>query len=230
MNRHINMRQRRPLSRKHPSAYLLGAQLLSLLLYVVLDDNPTGRALLGAFGVLVLVVVFWVVNRSRTVRWIAWLLVAPAFVVSLLAVFIPRPTLVMWAALLEAIVYIYAAGSLIAYMMEDYRVTVDELYAAGATFTLLAWGYANAYLACETWRPGSFTTGIDPASTWTFIEFLSLSFTNLTATGLGDLLPVSTLARVLVMLEQFSGIGYVAVVVSRLIGLTISNRRTRNTP
>ena len=47
-------------------------------------------------------------------------------------------------------------------------------------------------------------------------------FTNLSAVGLGDVIPLSPTARVLVMLEQFAGVGYVAVVVSRLIGLTIS--------
>jgi hypothetical protein len=62
---------------------------------------------------------------------------------------------------------------------------------------------------------------IYPGEPWTFLELLSLSFTNLSATGLGDIVPVTPPARVLVMLEQFSGIGYVAVVVSRLIGMTI---------
>jgi hypothetical protein len=56
------------------------------------------------------------------------------------------------------------------------------------------------------------------------VELLFLSFTNLSATGLGDVMPVSTTARVLAMLEQFTGVGYVAVVVSRLIGLTIQTQ------
>jgi hypothetical protein len=54
---------------------------------------------------------------------------------------------------------------------------------------------------------------------------MSLSFTNLSATGLGDILPITPLARVLVMLEQFSGVGYVAVVVSRLIGMSLTIRK-----
>jgi hypothetical protein len=54
-----------------------------------------------------------------------------------------------------------------------------------------------------------------------------LSFASLTATGLGDILPITPLARVLVMLEQFAGIGYIAVVVSRLIGMTIVKQRGR---
>ena len=38
---------------------------------------------------------------------------------------------------------------------------------------------------------------------------------------MGDVLPITSRARVLVMLEQFAGVAYIAVVVSRLIGLTI---------
>jgi hypothetical protein len=65
----------------------------------------------------------------------------------------------------------------------------------------------------------------NPDQPRTFLELLFLSFTNLTAAGLGDILPVTPIARVLVMLEQFAGIGYVAVVVSRLIGLTLIQQR-----
>ena len=39
--------------------------------------------------------------------------------------------------------------------------------------------------------------------------------------GLGDVLPVSSPARVLCIFEQIAGVGYIATVVSRLIGLTI---------
>lgn len=75
---------------------------------------------------------------------------APAIVLSLLSILFIDPGLLIWSSLLEATLYFYAAGSMVAYMMEDYRVTTDELFAAGATFTLLAWGFAFAYLACQT--------------------------------------------------------------------------------
>ena len=44
---------------------------------------------------------------------------------------------------------------------------------------------------------------------------------------LSDVIPLGPTARVLVMLEQFAGVGYVAVVVSRLIGLTILRHGSR---
>jgi hypothetical protein len=207
---------------RHPSAYLLLAQLLSLVLYAVFDDAPGGRALLGAFGVLLLALVVWVVNRSPAVNWIAWILAALAVVLSLFSWLSGDPTLLVWAALFEAVLYFYAAGSLIAYMMGDYRVTVDELFAAGATFTLFAWGFAYLYLICEAWLPGCFAGGPEPERARTFVELLGLSFTNLSATGIGDIVPVTSPSRVLVMLEQFAGIGYLVMVVSRLVGMTIT--------
>jgi len=51
-------------TRYPPSAFLLAAQLVSLMLYAAVDTNQSGRALLGAFGVLILALVVWVINRN----------------------------------------------------------------------------------------------------------------------------------------------------------------------
>ena len=209
-------------ARRHPSAFLLAAQLLSLVIYPLFDELAGGRVVFGAFGVLVLALVVWVVNWSPAVNWVAWALAVPAFLLSLASVLLHSQMLLVASSALEALLYFYAAGALIAYMMSDHRVTPDELFAAGATFTLLAWGFAYAFLVCQAWYPGSFTGAVEPERPRKWLELLFLSFTNLSAVGLGDVIPLSPTARVLVMLEQFAGVGYVAVVVSRLIGLTIS--------
>ena len=227
MNRNNLPLDWRDLTRRHPSAFLLAAQLVSLVLYAVFEGSNRGRALLGAFGVVILLLVVWVIRRSPAVNWIAWVLVIPAVVLSLLSVLFLNTTLVAWSSLFETALYFYAAGSMVAYMMEDYRVTTDEVFAAGAPFTLLAWGFAYAYMACQIWLPGSFLSSIHSDRPSTFLELLSLSFTNLTATGLGDILPVTPFARVLVLLEQSAGIGYVAVVVSRLIGMTLMQQKEK---
>ena len=41
-------------ARRHPSAFLLAAQLLSLVLFPLLDESANGRVVFGAFGALVL--------------------------------------------------------------------------------------------------------------------------------------------------------------------------------
>lgn len=211
----------RVLARRHPSAFLLAAQLLSLVIFPLLDDSTGGRVLFSAFGALVLLLAVWVVNRTPAINWIAWLIAIPAFLVSVLAVVLDSAPLLLWSSALEALLYFYVAASLIAYMLSDHRVTSDELFAAGATFTLLAWGFAYLFVICQAWYPGSFAGAVMPERPRTWLELLFFSFTNLSATGLGDILPLGAAARVLTMLEQLAGVGYIAVVVSRLIGLSI---------
>lgn len=211
--------------RHHPSAFLLAAQLLSLAIYPFIDDSPTGRVLVGAVALVVVPLVVWVVRRSPAANWIAWLLAIPAIVLTLAGVLLDRDGLFAISATFEAALYFYAAGSLISYMLRDHEVTVDELFAAGATFTLLAWAFAYAFYVCQAWVPNSFTGAVEPERPRQWMELLFLSFTNLTATGLGDVLPLSGPARALAILEQFAGVGFVTMAVSRLIGLTLATRK-----
>ncbi|WP_166210370.1 ion channel [Cognatiluteimonas telluris] len=208
--------------RRHPSAFLLAAQLLSLVLYPSMDNTQGGRLLFGAVALVVIPLTVLVVNRSRSVTKIAWALAVPAIALTVMGVLTGHARLFRWSASLEALLYFYAAGSLIHYMLRDLLVTADELFAAGAAFTLLAWGFAYAYFACQAWVPGSFT-GLEPERARSWVELLSMSFSNLSATGSGDVIAVGPVARVLVMLEQFAGVGYIAAVVSRLIGLTLAS-------
>ena len=212
-------------ARRHPSAFLLLVQLAGVLLYPMLEDTHSGRALMGAFGIGVLALALWVVNRSHAVNWIAWCLALPSVALSLAAALLKQPNLMVYAHLLEGALYFYTAGSLIAYMLGDHRVTSDELFAAGATFTLLAWAFAFAFSVCQQWYPGSFIAAVNPQAQRTWMELLFLSFSQISGVGLSDVTPVQPQARALVMLEQFAGVMYIAVVVSRLIGLTVLSRK-----
>ena len=127
-----------------------------------------------------------------------------------------------YSSAFEAVLYFYAAGALIAYMVEDHVVTRDE---SGATFTLVAWGFAYAFTVCQAIEPGSFTAALDPEADRTWMELLFLSFTTLSSTGLSDVVPVEPFARSLVMIEQVAGVAYIAMVVSRLVGLLVMSRR-----
>jgi hypothetical protein len=208
-------------ARRHPSALLLAVQLLGVLLYPAMEGTAQGRAVFGAFGVLVLALALWVVNRSASINWIAWCLAVPAVFLSLLSAWAQLPGLLVYAHLLEGALYFYTAASLTVYMLQDHNVTRDELYAAGATFTLLAWAFAFAFSVCQQWYPGSFIAAINPQDPRSWMELLFLSFSVLSSVGLSDIVPVLPQARALVMLESFAGVMYIALVVSRLIGLTV---------
>ncbi|MEO6065771.1 MAG: ion channel [Lysobacterales bacterium] len=211
--------------RTHPSALLLFTQLLSLVLYPLMDDTQSGRVLFGAVALVVVPLAVWVVKRSRFQNWVAWLLALPAMGLAVASIINGKPTWLAVSALFEAALYFYAAFSLISYMLQDEHVGADELFAAGATFTLLAWGFAYAFFVCQIWYPESFVGLIEPDRPRRWMELLFTSFTVLSGVGIGDVLPIGAPARVLVMLEEFAGVGYIAAVVSRLIGLTILRYR-----
>ncbi len=211
--------------RRHPAGLLLAVQLLAVVLYPVLEDSSGGHAAFGAFGILVLALAMWVVNRSPTVNWVAWLLAVPAVILSLLADFGGFRVLLPLAQMLESALYFYAAVGLIIYMFGDHRVTLDELLAVGATFTLLAWSWAFAYSVCQAWYPGSFAALGTPDVQRTWMELLFMSFSILSGVGLSDIVPLTPPARALVMLEMFAGVMFIAIVVSRLVGLSAVRAR-----
>jgi hypothetical protein len=214
--------------RRTPSAGLLLTQLVGVLLYPWMEASPRGRTLLTVFGVLVLTAALRVVRRTPWLTWLAFVLLVVVVVLSIVAAIAPHPGLTAATAGVEAAFYFYATGSLIAYMMQDHEATTDELFAAGATFTLLAWAFAYLYVAYEALVPGSFSAPIEPQATRTWMQLLFLSVAVLSSVGLSDILPVTPMARALVMLESFAGVMYIALVVSRLISMSVAMRKERS--
>jgi heme A synthase len=104
-------------------------------------------------------------------------------------------------------------------MFADRYLTKDELFAAGAVFTLIAWAFAFLYSICQLLLPNSFQNPNNPQELQRWLDLLFLSFSLQSATGLSDLLPIRPAARVLAMLQMFCGVMYLAVIVSRLIAL-----------
>jgi hypothetical protein len=209
------------LTRRHPSAILLVVQLAGLLLYPFIESTRVGPMALGAFGIVVLVITTGMVRRTPGLTWISACIALPAIVLLLLQAILHMTWLLPWSAALEAVFYFYAAGSLIAYMMEDQRATTDELFAAGATFTLMAWGFTYLFVVLQALQPGSFSAAVNPDSPRTWTELMFLSFALLSSTGIGDVIPLKPPARALASVEMFAGVMYLAAVVSRLIGLTL---------
>jgi hypothetical protein len=210
--------------KRNPSAVLLFVQLAGLLLYPWMETSSRGHALFNVFSMLVLGLALWVVRRSPWLTWVGGLLALPVVILSIVSAIAPQPAFTLAMAVLEAAFYFYAAGSLIAYMVQDWVATTDELFAAGATFTLLAWAFAYTYVVCQVIQPGSFSGPVNPDDPRTWVELLFLSVALLSSVGLSDILPAAPMARGLVMLESVAGVMYIALVVSRLINLTVAER------
>lgn len=203
----------------HPSAVLLVAQLFAVLLYPYLDDSTAGRAGLGVVQLAIVLIALYAVRRTPTLTWVGVLLAPPAMVFTVLEAFSPdSDAIVLGSALLHAPFYFFVSYGMIRYLFHDDKVTRDELFATGAAFTVVAWGFAYIYAAVQVIWAGSFT-GAEGAGESSWFELLYLSFTTLTSVGLSDVTPALDHARSWVMIEQVAGVLYVALVVARLVGL-----------
>ncbi|MGB3186384.1 MAG: ion channel [Ornithinimicrobium sp.] len=216
--------------KEYPSGVLLAAQIIGILVFPFTDEGDVGRTVVSIFGLFVLAVAVLAVNRTPSTRIIAYSLGAPVVVLTIAEAFWSD---IAWLEFVSnsahAIFYFYTAISLLRYMFADAWVSRDELLATGATFTVLVWAFAYTYGAVQVILPDSFTVGgeVRPLS---WFELLFLSTTTLTGTGLSDIAPnTSTLsdtegvnfARSIVMLQMLTGMNYVALVIARLLGLTL---------
>jgi hypothetical protein len=213
--------------RRTPCAVLLAAQLGGVLLYPFLEDSFTGRQLFALFGLVVLGLTIVAVRATPLLNWVAVLIALPATALLVVQVANGNEDLAPWASGFEAALYLYAAAAMLFYMLDDETVTTDELFAIGAVFTLVAWAFAHLYVVLQAADPGAFTAAVDPAADRTWTELLFLSFTTLSSTGLSDVVPITGHARSVVMIEQVAGLFYIAMVVTRLVGLN-SARKLRD--
>jgi hypothetical protein len=216
-----------------PCMVLLVVQLGAILLYPSLENVTLGdwryfgKSLFGLVGLIVLFLAVRAVRRTPALTWIAAGLGIPVVLLTLAEGFWPESEpIAFWSSLLHAVFYFYTGYALLRYMFADNWVTKDELFATGATFTVVAWAFAYLYFAIQFIWPNSFTIYGEALPTMrSWYELLYLSITTMTSTGLSDIVPVTPHVRAFVMLEMISGMLYVALVVARLVGLTIARFR-----
>jgi hypothetical protein len=132
-----------------------------------------------------------------------------------------------------AVFCLYTALVILRRVLASGPVFVDTVHAALSVYILLALFWTAAYSLVEIVSPGSFSLGPtapgEPAhqtSAYLIADMLHLSIATLTSTGYGDITPVAPFARSLSQLEQLVGVFYIAVLISRLIGLYPSQPRT----
>ncbi len=213
-----------------PSAWLLLIQLGSLFLYLFTSQSRSYQILTWAMGVLALLVIAKVIRNTPTFTILGLIFVTGALLNSFVMLMGDASVFIQVAAhSFEAAAYFCAAYGLVRYMFEDRYLTKDELFAAGAVFTLLAWGFAFLYNICQLLLPNSFINPNHMADHQTWLDLLFMSFSLQSATGLSDLIPLAPAARVIAMLQMFCGVMYFALIVSRMIALQyIAHKKDQN--
>ncbi|GAB1406240.1 ion channel [Thermomonas brevis] len=205
--------------KRSPSLGLLVAQATALLLYPFAVDSRAGHLFATLLSVGVLAMAVRMVRRSPRDAWLAGFFAVLGVVLWQVHASQGTAASGVAGALFYAAAYFYSAAAMIGYMLQDDRTTSDEMWAAAATFMLFVEGYAWLFMALQTVQPGALVIpGVDDEPMRKWMELVFISGTNFSNTGLSDIVPGTPHARMLVLLEQWNGLMYLALVVARLAG------------
>jgi hypothetical protein len=134
-------------------------------------------------------------------------------------------------SLTVAAFYVFTVVNVLGYVLGPGPVTGDKLHAAVAACILTALLWTALYALVDHLVPGSFSVRgtSDLAAPLSWKNLLFFSFTTLTSTGYGGIIPAADHAQSLAILEQLAGVFYVAILIARLAGLYQPGASRRST-
>ena len=209
------------LLRMLPNAGLLLALLAQVLSFPWLSRLEGGRLALVAFDWVILVLALRAARATGLEARVGWVLLLPAVALHAVEVLLGGEGLYIASQFAQAAFHGFVATCLLRYVLRDEVMTRDELWALASLYVLLAFVFAYLYAVVEQLAPGAFfiNPSNNPDGLTGWWELLYFSFTCLTSVGFGEITPVSDVARSVVMLQQVTGVLYLAIVISRLMAM-----------
>lgn len=214
----------RPAKHRQRFFYLFLAQVLLLVLFPYLETPGLPTVFFRLLGVAAFLSCVYAVSEKRA-QWIGALALAlPAGFLNTLYVLRPGRGIAVTTLICTLLFLVFVLVSLLRAVLRAARVTPDTIYGAVSVYLLLAVVFGAAYLLLETVQPGAFS--MDPSrhanQVMGWSDCLFYSFVTLTTIGYGDIVPMTSQARSLSILEAVAGTLYIAVLISRLVGLHAS--------
>ena len=199
--------------------FLLFLALLALLVALpFLSGTAPGRLIIGLCNAIILVTAVAAVGRSTLSFVIAFLLALPVLAFQFLALQSGESGYFALSWGFGAAFYAFALVHLLHYVLRKDRLTPDKLYGAVAAYMMIAILWALLYGVLEYFYPLAYALGGTP-KTLDMGELIYFSFSVLTTSGFGDITPMLIQSRFLAILEQVTGVMYVAILIARLTGV-----------
>jgi hypothetical protein len=160
-----------------------------------------------------------VIGQPRQLRF-SLLLVSAIILLGLLHYILQAQVLFRFQQGLGGAFLIQMLVMILIHIEKESEVTKDLIMASACAYILIGMVWAHLYHFVEVFHPKSFTLPWTPGDDlWDFYYY---SFVTLTTVGYGDILALTKPARALSILEALTGQLYLAIMISRLVGLHAS--------
>ncbi|MEQ9080121.1 MAG: potassium channel family protein [Sandaracinaceae bacterium] len=160
-------------------------------------------------------------GRSWQLR-VALLLLSPVVVLWVCTHVGGLPGLRAWELAAALALMSFVSVCLLHCLLHASEVTRSVVFGAAGIYLLLGFAWAHAYALAIELREDAFSS---PIRDWN--ELTYYSFSTLTTLGLGDVVPISPMARMLTSLEAVAGVLFVGFVVARFAAALSSRKEPR---
>ena len=205
---------------------LLAALCLFILLNPLFEESTEGAAVLLFSLMAILAAAVWALNARRLLRWI--LTILALVVVEYLLTRNTHEHSLAFLLFGTSVAFIAAITiALLSYVLDWHAITTDKVFGAVAAYILIAFTFASLFSFLQLAEPSAFYAdpNSQPDGRLAWQDMVYFSFTVLTSTGFGEIIPATKMARSLIILEQVLGVMYVAFLIARLANLYNIKRR-----
>jgi hypothetical protein len=204
--------------------------LTSIVLIIALRPFVEGYARVGLltdvfFGVILLSGVYAFSQRGKAF-FVALAIALPGLILEVISFFSLSDPIVIIKRIAIALFLAYILVIILAHIFREKEVTEDLITGAICVYLILGMVWAFVFYFLELTKPGSFSFAI--TSQQDVGSFLYYSFITLTTVGYGDIVPLTSPARSLAVLEAVTGQLYLAVTIARLVGVHASQPRGKD--
>jgi ion channel len=200
---------------------LLVALLLLFAVTPFIEDLPNGDLVEACLLTVVLIASLRVVGRKPKVFLVAALLFIPAIGGKWLNHFFPTYVPAYYFLVFGIAFIAFAAVIILRFILRTALVDAEVLCAGIVVYLMLGLVWSLAYVLLAQITPGSFSFALAnaPDSRMDGFNAFYFSFGTLTTVGFGDITPISKVARTLAVMEAVTGTFYLAILISRLVGM-----------
>jgi hypothetical protein len=201
--------------------FLFLVLLGELLLLPYAGENDVRYHWFRAFGLAITALSVWAASFRRSTLIVAICLAVPAV---LSRVILPKQDASVLSLVTVMCTFAFDVYVLITIFRRIFRfelVTSATIYGALCIYLLIGFSFANLYMFADRLDPRSFylVPGVNLHSTMEYSDITYYSFGSMTSLGASGIVPVTPQVRSLSVVEAILGLLYLAVLVSRLVGM-----------
>jgi len=220
--------------------------LLSLVVYILctplIIDLVSEEFAMPAKITVMAISIVWVgaatfaVSTQKSTMIIAMTLMFTSLLLEFFTTLLPTTISIILFHLLRIAFIGFIISHVLRQLFKPRIVTFDTISASLCVYLMLGALWANLYSIAEVITPGSIAIVLPEAhrpkndEIARSFHMLYFSFVTLSTVGYGDLVPTTAVARMFAVTEAISGQIYLLVMVSRLVGLQVSQALSSTDP